>query len=334
MLAAAEPARELGRLEEAAAIWRELRSPLGEARVALLAALLEDDAESARAAEERLQALGSRGYRTALSSLLPREAGQPLVVQSLGRFRVFRGGEPVPLAAWQSRKARDLLKILVARRGRPTAREYVMEMLWPEQSPARLGNRLSVLLSTVRTVLDPEKRFEADHFVAADRGSLWLQGENLVVDVERFLSAASAALASLREDNPSAPAELIAAEAAYSGDFLEEDAYEEWALPLREEARVVYTEVARALAEDLGPGRGGRRCHPLLPARARARSLRRARPPRPRRRARGRGAPRRGASPLPRLLLADGDDRRRVRLLPGRAGDHAAVTTSGCVSVA
>ena len=249
VLAAAEPARELGRLEEAAAIWRELRSPLGEARVALLAALLEDDAESARAAEERLQALGSRGYRTALSSLLPREVGQPLVVQSLGRFRVVRGGEPVPLAAWQSRKARDLLKILVARRGRPTPREYVMEMLWPEQSPARLGNRLSVLLSTVRTVLDPEKRFEADHFVAADRGSLWLQGENLVVDVERFLSAASAALASLREDSSGARAELIAAEAAYSGDFLEEDAYEEWALPLREEARVVYTEVARALAE-------------------------------------------------------------------------------------
>ena len=123
-----------------------------------------------------------------LRTLLLRDVRQPLVVQALGRFRVFRGGEPLPASAWQSRKARDLLKILVARRGRPTPREYLMEALWPEQSPESLGNRLSVLLSTVRTVLDPDKRYDADHFVAADRSSVWLQAENLAVDVERFLT--------------------------------------------------------------------------------------------------------------------------------------------------
>jgi DNA-binding SARP family transcriptional activator len=250
VLAAPDPARELGRLEQAATIWQELRSPLGEARVALLAALLSEDVDSAREAEQALRTLGARGYRTALSSLLPHDGRQPLVVQALGRFRVLRGGEPIPLAAWQSRKARDLLKILVARRGRPTPRDYLMEALWPQQNPEKLGNRLSVLLSTVRTVLDPGKRFDGDHFVAADRSSLWLQPENLTVDVERFLTAASAALAALRDGSPDAGASLAAAEAAYSGDFLEEDAYEEWAIALREEARAAYTEVARALAED------------------------------------------------------------------------------------
>ena len=250
VLSAPEPADELDRLEEAAAIWRDLRSPLGQARVALLEALLSGDADSARDAEERLQELGSRGYRAALSSLLPRDAALPLVVQALGRFRVLRGGEPIPLTAWQSRKARDLLKILVARRGRPTPRDFLMEALWPEQDPGKLGNRLSVLLSTVRTVLDPDKRFDADHFIAADRSSLWIQSENLAVDVERFLDASSEALAALRDGSPDAGASLAAAEAVYSGDFLEEDAYEDWAVALREEARAVYTEVARALAED------------------------------------------------------------------------------------
>ena len=125
-----------------------------------------------------------------------------------------------------------------------------MEALWPEQSPARLGNRLSVLLSTVRTVLDPEKRFEADHFVAADRGSLWLQARA----PRRRRRAISSPPPRRRSRRCGRTARarartLIAAEAAYSGDFLEEDAYEEWALPLREEARAVYTEVARALAE-------------------------------------------------------------------------------------
>lgn len=41
---------------------------------------------------------------------------------------------------------------------------------------------------------------------------------------------------------------LLAAEAAYAGDFLEEDAYEEWAAVLREEARVAYVAAAHALA--------------------------------------------------------------------------------------
>jgi DNA-binding SARP family transcriptional activator len=171
-------------------------------------------------------------------------------VQSLGRFRLLRRGEPVPITEWQSRKARELLKILVARRGRPTPRDLLMEALWPDQSPDRLASRLSVLLSTARAVLDPGKQQEPDHFLAADRSAIWIQTQHLVVDVERFLTAAFEALELRRAGDPDAGPRLAAAEAAYTGDFLEEDAYEDWATGLREEARAAYTEVARALAED------------------------------------------------------------------------------------
>jgi ATP/maltotriose-dependent transcriptional regulator MalT/DNA-binding SARP family transcriptional activator len=249
-LSAAEPAAELAGLEEAVGIWHELQNPLGEARARFVAAALSGDAEAAAEAEAWLAALGARGYRMSLALVLPSDAGPQIQVQSLGRFRVLHEGEPIPLAAWQSRKARDLLKILVARRGRPTPRDYLMEALWPEQSPGRLGNRLSVLLSTVRSVLDPEKRLDPDHFVAADKTSVWLQYENLVVDVERFLAAAREGLERRRSGRAGARARLAAAEAAYAGDFLEEDAYEDWAIALREEARAAYVEVARALAED------------------------------------------------------------------------------------
>jgi DNA-binding SARP family transcriptional activator len=156
----------------------------------------------------------------------------------------------VPVAAWQSRKARDLLKILVARRGRPTPRDYLMEALWPEQSPAPLGNRLSVLLSTVRSVIDPEKRHDPDEFVGGDKSAIWLQSENVAIDVERFLAAAAEALDVRRAGGAEAGPRLVAAEAMYSGDFLEEDAYEDWAIVLREEARAAYTEVVRSLADD------------------------------------------------------------------------------------
>ncbi|MGH7587251.1 MAG: bacterial transcriptional activator domain-containing protein, partial [Gemmatimonadota bacterium] len=69
------------------------------------------------------------------------------------------------------------------------------------------------------------------------------------VDVEEFLTEAAAGLALLREGREAeAGSVLESAEARYTGDFLEEDAYEEWATALREEARTTYIAVARALA--------------------------------------------------------------------------------------
>ena len=250
VLASPMPVRHAEKLEEAAGIWRDLRNPAAEARVRLALALLVGDTEAATRANETLRLTGARGYRTAVSLLDAPDEARAIVVQSLGRFRVLRDDEVVPLAAWQSRKARDLFKILVARRGRPVPRELLMEALWPGQSPGPLANRLSVLLSTVRSVLDPGKRFEPDYFVAADRSALWLQAERLTVDVDAFLTAARSALELRRTDAHDAFERLAAVEVTYTGDFLEEDAYEDWAIALREEARAVYAEVLRALAAD------------------------------------------------------------------------------------
>jgi len=160
---------------------------------------------------------------------------------------VLRGNEPVGADRWRSQKARDLLKVLIARRGRPVPRELLMETLWPEEDPAPLSNRLSVALSTVRGVLDPERRFEPDRFVAADRHAAWLA--DLEVDVEEFLAAARDGLAAYAKgEQDQALALLTSAEVTYAGDFLEEDRYEDWAVPLREEARAAYLAVTRTLA--------------------------------------------------------------------------------------
>lgn len=254
VLAAPNPSDESERLDEARAIWASLDNPIGTTRVDLLAALLADDPVRARETEARLRELGAHRYRAQLSRLLPRDPGPAVAIQSLGRFRVYRNGEPIPLAAWQSRKARDLLKMLLSRRGRPAPRDLLMETLWPEQSPEELGRRLSVLLSTVRSVLDPDKEHDPEHFVAADKASIWLQTENVTADVERFLAAASAALAAARSGERGAYGRLAAAEASYTGDFLEEDAYEDWAANLREEARATYVELARVLAGEAVEG--------------------------------------------------------------------------------
>jgi LuxR family maltose regulon positive regulatory protein len=153
----------------------------------------------------------------------------------------------VPVEEWQSRKARDLLKVLVARRGRAVPREALMEALWPDEDPAKLSNRLSVALSTVRAVLDPERRHPGDRFVTADKHVVALAG--VPVDVEEFLAAAAAGLDRFaRGERAEALALLTAAETAFTGDFLEDDPYEDWAVSLREEARAAYLAVARTLA--------------------------------------------------------------------------------------
>ena len=69
---------------------------------------------------------------------------------------------------------------------------------------------------------------------------------NLPVDVEEFLAAAAAGLDRFaRGERAAALPLLAAAETAFTGDFLEEDPYEDWTVSLREEARAAYLAVAR-----------------------------------------------------------------------------------------
>jgi len=237
-------------LEQAVAIWHELGNPLGEARaqLALGQALPgERGAAAAREAEARLRELGARPQMPAGDP----EPSAAVAVEALGRFRVLREGVPVPRSAWRSRKARDLLKMLVARHGRPVSRDALIEALWPEEDPARCANRLSVALSTLRAVLDSERRFGADHFVVSSAGAVSLDLDHVAVDLEAFLREAAAGLALHDEGlTAEAHARLSAAEAAYAGDLLEEDLYEDWAVAAREQARDMYVRVARSLAAD------------------------------------------------------------------------------------
>jgi DNA-binding SARP family transcriptional activator len=248
-------------LEEARGIWNSLAVPLGEARVDLALARLARDAgdddtvrAQAASAEPTLRELGSRGEATEAASLLAdvdHQSAPPVEVKTLGHFTVVIGGRTVSVGAWQSRKARDLLKVLAARRGRPAHREALVELLWPDDDGSRGSSRLSVALSTLRSVLDPDKRHQPDDLVASDRQTIRLCLERVGVDIEEFLAHAEIGLAPpSRSRSAEAHEHLVAAERGYVGDFLEEDPFADWAVALREEARTAYVAVARALAEE------------------------------------------------------------------------------------
>ena len=92
-------------------------------------------ADHARRAERLLRPLGARRLATAAAALASAApATPPLAVQCLGGFAVLRDGVPVPVGEWKSRKARDLVKILIARGGRPVHRETLLDLLWPDDA--------------------------------------------------------------------------------------------------------------------------------------------------------------------------------------------------------
>ncbi|MQA85080.1 MAG: tetratricopeptide repeat protein [Streptosporangiales bacterium] len=237
-------------LQEAESVWRAVENPVGAARAALAAARVSAAPSSVlEAGMRRLRELGVRPQaETAAGPLrciaVPGHAR--VQVHVLGGFQVLRDGRPAGADEWRSKKARDLFKMLLGRRGRPTPRELLMDTLWPDEDPVRCANRLSVALSTIRGVLDPEREFAADYFVAADRYVIGIA--NLRVDVEEFLAAVRTGMARYGRGEPGALSALREAEAAYTGDFLEEDPYEDWAVPLREEAKAAYLEATRTLA--------------------------------------------------------------------------------------
>ncbi|MFI6317674.1 tetratricopeptide repeat protein [Nonomuraea sp. NPDC050556] len=238
LVVAGSPGERDELFEAAARIWRQIGSSLGMARNRFARACLGDGL-----GEEELE-LRRGGIRNPHDSGAGLLRAVALLDQSavlfcvLGGVRLSRYGRSVGAAEWQSRKARDLLTWLVCQRGRPVAREAAMEVLWPGEEPAKCANRLSVALSTVRSVLDPQRKF--GEFVRADKYTIQLTG--LRVDVEEFLSAAAKALESQDDDL------LVAAEARYTGNVCEDSPYCDWLEPLREEALAVYQALLRKLA--------------------------------------------------------------------------------------
>ncbi|SDP40694.1 BTAD domain-containing putative transcriptional regulator [Lentzea jiangxiensis] len=247
-LAAATSADREALLAEAVMVWRAAGDPVGEA-VAELAAARLTGVDVPRW-ENTLRAQGVRtDVRMAdvLGACAPRSAR--IVVRTLGGFQVLRDGAPVPSASWQSKKARDLLKILAANRGRPVPRPQLVELLWPDDLSDRTANRLSVLLSTLRAVLSaPGLPADAEPLVA-DRDTVSLDLSLVDLDVAEFLDAANAALVAHRRADPAALSLLTDADELHVGEFLAEEPYEQWAVQAREEVRGRYTAVLRALVQ-------------------------------------------------------------------------------------
>jgi DNA-binding SARP family transcriptional activator/tetratricopeptide (TPR) repeat protein len=237
-------------LEEAEAVWAAGGAGPAADRVRVLLGRLPGAAQAhrleARAAARRLRRLG-------VTSVAGQPVDQPLTtpavrVRVVDGFEVLVCGVPVPLTAWRSRQARTLVKILAARRGCLLRRGEICELLWPDDDPARTGHRLSVLLSAVRGVLDPDRSWPPDQFVRGDHGGLALDLRHVELDADRLLLDAAHATDLLRAGHVEAAVDLLHDVASRHGDVLGDEPDASWADPLREEVRAATLGAVRQLA--------------------------------------------------------------------------------------
>lgn len=232
--------------------------------------LLRDRAEQLAERLRTLQAPQPASDRRDPAAPSDPQGTAPPQIVVLGGFQARSStGE---LVLWESRKARDLLGILTASRGRSVSREYLMEHLWPGQMPSRLRNRLAVALSTIRRALDPIGAFDRDRFVSATRDTVRLRLDNVIVDAERYLRDGAAALAAVETQRGSvggtardsghdpsgrshvappldAHALLSHAVSRYHGAAFADEPFAEWAFGYRDECAAMQIALLHAMID-------------------------------------------------------------------------------------
>jgi DNA-binding SARP family transcriptional activator/ATP/maltotriose-dependent transcriptional regulator MalT len=242
-------------LTEALALWQELEAPLWVTRLELaLERRAPGGGDRARVGEleRRLAALGCPLERSvwAAQVLTGSDRTGRSVIRALGTFSASVDGQPVTASSWGSRKARELVKALIARSPRGLTREELGHLLWPDQPYDKVSGRLSTALSLARTALVGDDGDRDASPIESEGSTVRLAVERIEVDALSFRQLAESGLRAVRDGQPrTATRLLLEAEELYGGDLFEDDPDLPWAEDRRAELRSLYLSVARTLAE-------------------------------------------------------------------------------------
>ncbi len=188
------------------------------------------------AREELAKYLKSKNFKLkkAATAILEEIEKEPvrthdLRVYCLGKFRVLHGDEEIPPEKWKSKKAKMLFKYLVHSRNRGfLSRDVLMELLWPDEDPAKSINRLHDAFYSLRKIIEPDaKSGGTTSFILREGDTYRLDlGKEGWVDVDAFNRELK--LAKKERYPEMSIAHYLNADALYSSDFLEEDIYVDW----------------------------------------------------------------------------------------------------------
>ncbi len=150
-------------------------------------------------------------------------------IRVLGHFRVDRADEEVALERFDGRLPRRLVRVLASRLDDVVTRDVLIESLWPRRMPADPDANLNVIVNRARRAL------AVPGTVETTGGGYRLCADRCRVDAVEFRrSVAAAQRAWARGDHPLGFRHALAALERWGEPFAE-DAYEEWAQPVRDQ---------------------------------------------------------------------------------------------------
>jgi LuxR family transcriptional regulator, maltose regulon positive regulatory protein len=179
--------------------------------------------------------------------------GYCLRIQILGNFRLWRGPDEVEAGAWERKKSRQLLHLLLTHRDTLLEREQIVEMLWPELD-AEAGLRdFKIAYSTLSRVLEPDRdRHAQSAYVMRDGSRYGLRPEaDLWLDSAAFCEGIAGGDRLWQRDRQAALRAYRQALTLYQGDYLQEYPYAEWCSEERERLLTLYLRTSERVADAL-----------------------------------------------------------------------------------
>jgi len=170
-----------------------------------------------------------------------------IVALALGPLEVYVAGRLVP--RWASLKARAVFQYLLIHQDRPTRREVLMALQWPDHTHNSARNNLNVALYSLRNTLDAPSRpaqpvlYRDGCYVLNPELTWW-------IDRNEFLSALDDARLACRASQPEKAMDFYhKAIQLYRGPLFEDDAAGEWYLPEQRRLKDLHGDALEHVAE-------------------------------------------------------------------------------------
>ena len=158
-----------------------------------------------------------------------------LEIRTFGQFEVTRSGNLLTQDTNRSQKMWDLFKYLLTNRSRTVSPEAIIEVLWPEEDFEDAKGALRTLVYRLRKTLSLDGELK-DAITSVGGGYMFALCSACFLDAAEFerLSA---------EGRMSGDVEALAkATSMYSGDYLSDATYAEWAITKRSYYRRMFIE--------------------------------------------------------------------------------------------
>jgi len=176
-----------------------------------------------------------------------------LRIQLFGTFQLWRDGELLPPQAWKRRKTQTLLKILLLERGQIFTQEQLVEWLFPDAHPFKSLQNLHGRMSELRKLLEPDlmKGTDSIFILSPSKGNYQFNSQiECEIDAEVFQEQFDQGDVFLTDqDWISASQCFQQAIDFYQGGYLQEDRYEDWAIPHHQQWQYRYLDTLIKLAE-------------------------------------------------------------------------------------